>query len=245
MRFLIVTVTCLAALLNGSTGFAQEGGPSSVRSLACTINPGYTMADVVATARAAEWSEETSPGFAVFRSKVARTRSQNSTLEFDFIADFVYPSYSDMVEKVGTRLRRQAETDGRQGFDGVATCSENLFMRTGFQAARAAGTIAPLTAIVTTNCEMNGATRADAVQAATRFGENMGANSVVLGSAFGGPARPLGSNVQMLFAFPSFPAFGSAWDQVVQTAPTRDPQNSMTCSVPSLWAGYRVHPFDN
>ena len=43
----------------------------------------------------------------------------------------------------------------------------------------------------------------------------------------------------------SFAAFGTAWDQVVQTAPTRDPQNPMTCSVPSLWAGYRVHPFDN
>ncbi|MEE2790228.1 MAG: hypothetical protein VX453_01190 [Acidobacteriota bacterium] len=244
MRYLIVMVTCLAASLNGSAVFAQQA-PSSVRSLACTINPGYTMADVVATARAFEWPDEISPGLAVFRSTVARTRPANATLDVDFIADYVYPSYSDMVEKVGARLSRQAETDGRRALDGVATCSENLFMRTGLQAARAAGTTAPLTAIVTTNCELNGATQADVVEAATRFGENIGANSIVLGSAFGGPARPLGSNAQMLFAFPSFAAFGSAWDQVVQTAPTRDPKNAMTCSVPSLWAGYRVHPFDN
>ena len=62
MKISVTITTLLVLLLATASAFAQTG-VSSVRSLACTINPGYTMADVVETARSFEWSEETSPGF--------------------------------------------------------------------------------------------------------------------------------------------------------------------------------------
>ena len=243
MKSSITITTLLVLLLGTSSAFAQTD-VRSVRSLACTINEGYTMADVVETARSFEWSEEVSPGFVAFRSKVAVSRPANSSFDFDFIADFVYPSYADMVEKRGAFLRRQAESDGRRTLDGVATCSDNVLMRSARVAAELPST-GPLTAVATTSCELNGATVADAVAAATGFGENLGSGSVVLSSAFGGQQRPIGSTVQMLFIFQDFPGFGAAWDRLEQNLPARDPQNPISCSVPSLWASYRIHSRDN
>ena len=88
MKSSITIPALLVSLLGTSSAFAQTD-VSSVRSRACTINEGYTMADVVETARSFEWSEETSPRFVAFRSKVARSRSVNRSFDVDFIADFV------------------------------------------------------------------------------------------------------------------------------------------------------------
>ena len=239
-----ITITALLVLLLGTSSAFAQTDVRSVRSLACTINEGYTMADVVETARAFEWSEEVSPRFVAFRSKVAVSRPANRSIEFDFIADFVYPSYADMVDKRGAFLRRQAESDGRRTLDGVATCSDNVLMRSARTAAQlpgGQGSQEPLTAMATTFCELNGATVADAVVAATSFGENLGSASIVFSPAFGGQQRPIGSTIQMLFIFPSFPDFGAAWDRLEQNLPARDPQNPISCSVPSLWASYRIH----
>ena len=149
-----------------------------------------------------------------------------------------------MVDKRGAFLRRQAESDGRRTLDGVATCSDNVLMRSARVAAPLPST-EPLTAMVTTSCELNGATVADAVAMATGFGETLGAGSVVLSPAFGGQRRPIGSTVRMLFIFPSFPDFGAAWDRLEQNLPARDPQNPISCSVPSLWAQNRIHSQNN
>ena len=239
-----ITITALLVLLLGTSSAFAQTNVSSVRSLACTINEGYTMADVVETARAFEWAEEVSPRFVAFRSKVAVSRPANRSIEFDFIADFVYSSYADMVDKRGAFLRRQTESDGRRALDGVATCSDNVLMRSGRTAAQlpgGRGSEEPLTAVITVSCELNGATVADAVAAATGFGENLGSASVVLSPAFGGQQRPIGSTAQMLFIFQSFPDFGASRDRLEQNLPTRDPQNPISCSVPSLWASYRIH----
>jgi len=244
MKSSITITALLVSLLGTSSAFAQTD-VSSVRSLACTINEGYTMADVVETARSFEWSEETSPGFVAFRSKVALSRPVNRSFDVDFIADFVYPSYADMVEKYGTFLRTRAERNGRwRTLDGVATCSDNVVMRSARIAAPVPST-EPLTAVFTTSCDLNGATVADAVAAATGFGETLGAGSVVFNSAFGGQRRPIGSTVQMLFIFPSFPDFGAAWDRFEQNRQPRNPQNPISCSVNSLWAQYRIHSQNN
>ncbi len=240
MKIGVIITTLLLLLLGTASAFAQTE-VSSVRSLACTINQGYTMADVVETARSFEWSEEVSPRLVAFRSKVAVSRPANSTLEFDFIADFFYPSYADMVDKRGAFLRRQAESDGRRALDGVATCSDNVLMRSARTAAQLPPSDEPLTAVTTVSCELNGATVADAVAAATGFGENLGSRSAVLSPAFGGQQRPIGSSVQMFFFFQSFPDFGASRDRLEQNLPTRDPQNPISCSVPSLWASYRIH----
>ena len=99
--------------------------------------------------------------------------------------------------------------------------------------------------MTTTSCELNGATVADAVAFATGIGETLGSGSVVLSAAFGGQQRPIRSTVQMLFIFQSFPDFGVSRDRLEQNLPARNPQNPISCSVPSLWAQYRIHSQNN
>ena len=86
----------LAAVLSvwASSVFAQDNVIAQ-RMRFCSINPGYSMADVVETARAFEWSDSTAPGVVIFREAIA----VSADFEYDFIFDSYYPSYSDLVEK--------------------------------------------------------------------------------------------------------------------------------------------------
>ena len=86
-----VTVAALLVLFLGSSSVAAQTNVLASRTTACMINPGYTMADVVATARNFEWSEDTSPGVVVMRGKVAVAGNP----QFDFLIDSYWPSYAD------------------------------------------------------------------------------------------------------------------------------------------------------
>ncbi|MEE2790227.1 MAG: hypothetical protein VX453_01185 [Acidobacteriota bacterium] len=244
LRCQCAAVAGVAVLLSATSVLAQRpadvdgDGMSVVRHRFCTINPGYTMRDVVATARASEWSEESAPSLVVFRSRIATNAGAN----FDFIGDFVYPSYADMVEKRGAFLRWQAETDGRRVLDGVATCSDNVLIQTARVANVVNGTVQPQFPVLTTACELNGAPISDLVDGATMFGNARGASSFVNVPTFGGRQRALGSTALMLLAFPSWADFGTSWDQLSQTQPAGDPQNPVSCNVPRLWGAWRVHP---
>ena len=240
-----VIVVIIALLLSATTVFAQRpvdtdgDGVSVVRHLFCTINPGYTMRDVVATARGFEWPEGSAPSLVVLRERVAT----DGGLNLDFIGDFVYPSYADMVEKRGAVLRRQAETDGRQGIDGVATCSDNVLIQTARVANVVDDAVDPQFPMLTTSCQLNGAPISGLVDGARSFGNARGANSFVNVPTFGGRQRAIGSTALMLLAFPSWADFGTSWDQLSQNPPApRDPQNPVSCNVPRLWSAWRVHP---
>ena len=240
-----VIVVVIALFLSATTVFGQSpvdadgDGVSVVRNRFCRINPGYTMRDVVATARGLEWPEGSAPSLVVLRQRVAT----GGGTSLDFIGDFVYPSYTDMVEKRGAVLRRQAETDGRQGIDGVATCSDNVLIQTARVANVVDDAVDPQFPVLTTRCELNGAPISGLVDGAKNFGNARGANSFVNVPTFGGRQRAIGSSALMLLAFPSWADFGTSWDQLSQNPPApRDPQNPVSCNVPRLWSAWRVHP---
>ena len=237
-----LAILVMAVLFVGSATVSAQTTVLANRTSACTLLPGYTIADVVETARNFEWAEDTAPGLVVINNKIAATGG----LEFDFLLNLYWPNYADMVEKQGRWLQSQAGTNGRRGFDGMATCSDNPRMSSVRFAtdAPAASSIAPLTAMMTTFCELNGTSANDVMAAAKRIGDNLGATALVTRRSFGGPRIPFNSTVGMRFVFPSWDDFGEGMDTINQNpAPTG--QNSMSCSTASLWSSHRIHSRNN
>ena len=247
MKSVITVASILMLSLSASYVSAQDDVFIS-RTRGCTINPGYTMADVVETARNFEWSEDMAPGIVVFRQGIAV--AGNNPERFDFISDFIYPSYTDMFEKRGAFFRSQAGSTGRRGLDGVATCNENVWIsnvRPSRPASqRSTGSIAPLAPVATILCELNGATVDDAVALANTFRESVGARGAgVISRRFGGPRRPLNSGVAMRFFFSSFADFGAGMDRFNQNSGGANQETPISCSTASLARSYLIHSRNN
>ncbi len=60
-----LTIAILFVSLLGASSVSAQTVVLANRTTACTLNPAYTMADVVETARNFEWSEDTAPGVVV------------------------------------------------------------------------------------------------------------------------------------------------------------------------------------
>ena len=240
MRTRLALSALIVAILGASSALAQTN-VGVTRIGLCTIAPGYSIADVVATARGFAWPEETAPGLVIIRNGVAT----GGAAQFDFIVEAMYPSYADMVEKRTARSQRRTATDGRQGLAGVATCNENVLMRNRRIVALPPGgmdSIQPATAMASTLCELNGATIEDVAALASGFAENLGtAARVRYGGFGGGQGVPINSRARMDFFFPSFADFGSAMDALNQSPTAPVPNNPISCTVPSLWTSYRIH----
>ncbi len=240
-----ITIATLVVLFLGTSSVAAQTVVLAERTMACSLNPGYTIADVVETGRNLEWSEDTAPGVVILRNKIAASGvGGNFGPQFDFLVSSYYPSYAVMVERRGRFLQSQAGRNGQRGLAPFATCNENIGISSvRFAIPYPAGTrIPPLTAATSTNCELNGATIDDAVANHRGFAETVGASIALVRSLnFGGPERPIGSSVGYLASYPSFDDFGAAWDQLQQSPPTPNPENPISCKSPSLWAQYLIH----
>ena len=205
------------------------------------------MADVVETARNFEWPDESSPGVVFFREGFA----VGNNSEIDFIADAIYPSYADMVEKRSAFLRRsRAGRTGRRGLDGVATCNDNVWISNVRPVTppsqRSAGSFAPVAPVASTFCELNGATVADAVALADTFRESIGAAGAgVISRTFGGPRRPLNSAVLMRFFYRSFSDWGAGMDEFSQNSAAANQETVISCSTGRLHRSYRIHSRNN
>ncbi|MEE2790172.1 MAG: hypothetical protein VX453_00900, partial [Acidobacteriota bacterium] len=62
-----ITVATLLVFFLGSSFAAAQTVVVAERTVACSLNPGYTIADVVETGRNLEWSEDTAPGVVTVR----------------------------------------------------------------------------------------------------------------------------------------------------------------------------------
>ena len=246
-----ITIATLLVLVLGTSSAAAQTVVLAERTMACSLNPSYTIADVVETGRNLEWSEDTAPGVVILRSKIAASGfGGNFGPEYDFLVSSYYPSYAVMVERRGRFLQRQAGRNGQRGLAPFATCDENIGISSvRFAIPYPAGTpIPPLTAATSTFCELNGATIDDAVANHRGFAETVGASIALVRSRnFGGPQTPIGSTVGFMAVYPSFDDFGAAWDQLQQNQQTAigggtpNPENPIICNSPSLWAQYLIH----
>jgi len=220
-------------------------GASSVRAQtiqrarACSVNDGFSMADVVETARNINWSEATAPVVVRIREAVAVAGPFQE--DYDFVFELYYSSYADMVEKRGAFRRLPGGRNGR-GFSDVATCSEAVRISNVTFATPPRGNEFPqATLFASTLCELNGASIADAVTLAGTIGENLGAVGAVFNRTFGGPRVPRNSSVSFNFLFPSPADFGTALDRIRQNPATPDQQNAISCSVGSFWVSHVIH----
>jgi len=241
-----LAVLAMAVLFVGAATVSAQTTVGANTTRACSLLPGYTMADVVETARNFEWADDTAPGLVVINSKVAATGG----LEFDFLVNFYWPSFSDMVEKQSRWIQSQGGAYPSPAFEGMATCGENMRMssiRRATDPLPTGSSIAPVTAMMTTNCELNGTSFDDVMAGAKTLGDNFGALALVTRRNFGGPRIPFNSTVGMRFVFPSFDDFGEGMDKINQN-PVPVAQNgpgSMSCETGSLWAAYRIHSRNN
>ena len=238
------TIAMLFAVVLGTSSVSAQTVVLAERTMACSLNPGYTIADVVETGRTFEWPEDTAPGVVVIRSKIAASGvGGNFGPQFDFLVSSYYPSYAVMVERRGRFLQSQTGRNGQRGIAPFATCNDNIGISSVRFAIPPTGTpIPPLTAAVSTSCALNGATIDDAVAMHSAFAERVGASIALVSSrSFGGPQRPIGSTVGYLVSFPSFDDFGAAWDQLQQNPAAPNPENPISCNSPSLWAAYLIY----
>ena len=91
----VITITSIVMLSLGASYVSAQDNVLASRSTACSINPGYTMADVVETARNFEWPAESAPGFVTFREGIA---VGGNNPEIDFIAEFIYPLVHTLLQ---------------------------------------------------------------------------------------------------------------------------------------------------
>tara|TARA_A100001037_G_C15032545_1_gene581678 strand:+ start:244 stop:954 length:711 start_codon:yes stop_codon:yes gene_type:complete len=229
----------LAAVLSvwASSVFAQDNVIAQ-RMRFCSINPGYSMADVVETARAFEWSDSTAPGVVIFREAIA----VSADFEYDFILDSYYPSYSDLVEKRVAFRNRPGGRNGR-GFADVATCAPRAVIASVRFAVPPGGSLPQASPTAVARCEMNGATLADAMTAAEGLSQATGGRGAVAMPTFGGTRTEMGSTVSMRVYFPSTTGFGEAMDRLQQNP--QGPSGDMSCSTPSLWLSHLVFARNN
>lgn len=236
-----LTVSAIVMLFLGPPSVSAQTDVLAHRARACNINAGYSMADVVETARNFEWSEETAPGVIIFREAVAVA----GDFEYDFVFDAYYPSYADMTEKRVAFRNRPGGRNGR-GFSDVATCTDNTWISSVRFATPPTGSPIPEVSVaLSTLCELNGATVADAVTLAGTIGQNLGASTAVAIRNFGGPRVPNGSSAEIRIFFPSSGDFGAALDRVQQNTSAPNQQNRIVCSTGSLWVSRLIHSRNN
>ena len=241
MKINLLVSSLLLVILGSSSALAQTNVVVN-RSRACSINPGYSMADVVATARSFDWPEETAPGVVVFQEAVAAAGTFQN--DYDFLFSAYYLSYTDMVEKRGAFRRRSGGRTGL-GFSDVATCSDGVRISSVRFASPRTGPIPSVSLSASTACQLNGATVADAVNLASSFEQNLEARAAVVSRTFGGPRFPMNSGVGIRIFFPSAADFGAALDRVQQNTPTPNQENPISCSNGSLWVTHLIHARNN
>ena len=241
MKNSLTILTSLVVVLGASSVFAQTNALAN-RVRACNVNPGYSMADVVETARNFPWSEDTAPAVVIFREAVAAS-GVGGNFEYDFVLDAYYPSYADMIEKRVALRNRPGGRTGR-GLSDVATCTRPRINSVRF-AVPPTGPIPEVTAAASTSCELNGATIADAMTRATTFGQNLGAAAAVVTRFFGGPREPNGSSSQMRYFFPSATDFGAAMDRLQQNTQAPNQEGPISCSIGSMWVSHLIYSRNN
>ena len=235
-----LVVSSLLVVCFGASSLAAQTNVIASRARACNVNPGYSMADVVETARNFAWSEETAPGVVIFREAIAATNN----FQYDFVFDTYYPSYADMVEKRVAFRNRPGGRNGR-GLTDVATCTDGARISSVRFATPPTGPIPEVTVAASTVCELNGATIGDAMTMATAVGENLGARAAIVSRLFGGPRVPRNSSAQMRLFFPSATDFGATLDRVQQNLSGPAQEDAITCGTGSLWASHLIYSRNN
>jgi hypothetical protein len=236
---LSMAIFSLFTLLN--TSVLAQDGPRINREVACSVNDGFAMSDVVQAARDIERDEDLAPGAIFMREAYAVSGEfQNN---WDFVYSTIFENFEAMSAKVGAQ---RARPGGRMGvpLSDMVSCGPRA--RISLVNVANPGDVfdgiesAPM---ATLNCQLNDSDLGDAMARAAEFGQRMDAYSAVANRIFGGPV-PESPSVGMRIVFANGETFGQAMDAFIASGGPSQPSDSMTCNGGSLWVVHRIHSTD-
>tara|TARA_A100001037_G_scaffold129719_1_gene117495 strand:+ start:601 stop:1320 length:720 start_codon:yes stop_codon:yes gene_type:complete len=208
-----------------------------IREVACSVNDGYAMSDVVEFARNINWSD-TAPDGVFFREAYAVSGEFQD--DWDFIIGGMFENFQDMAANVRAQRSRAGGREG-EGFADMITCSArprvSLIIR-----ANDVGDLfedSETTAMAVMGCRLNDGTVADAFARAAQIGQNLEAYAAVSNRIFGGPVQESPS-VGIRMVFPSG-EFGPSMDSLIAAGPPNQPNDGLECRGGSLWLVHRIH----
>ena len=208
------------------------------RDVACTVNDGYAMSDVVEFARNIDWSDDMAPNGLFFREAFAA--SGDFQYNWDFVISGLYESFQNMASKVTAQRSRAGGREGASLSD-MMTCGPrarvSLIIRV--NSAEDLFEDSETVAMATTSCSLNDGTVADAIARASQIGQNLNAYTSVSNRFFGGPV-PESPEVGIRIIFPSG-EFGSSMDSAIAGGPPNQPNDGLECGGGSLWFLHRIH----
>ena len=232
----------LALLLFMSVGanVSAQTAPTIVRGVACSVNDGYSMSDVVEFARTIDWNEDTAPSGLFFREAVAV--SGEFQMNWDFVISAFYADYADMVAKRSAFRNRPGGRVGGATLSDMMTCGARVRISRANVANE--GEIfddTETTPMGQTACDLNGATVGDAIARAAAQGRALNAYSAVDVRSFGGPTIQQNSQVSMRFVFPNSESFGESLDSAFENGGFDQLDDGITCDSGSLWLSHRIY----
>jgi len=230
-------------VFSGSTAFAQTA-PNIVRSVACSVNDGYSISDAVEFGRNMEWTEETAPLGLFLREAVAVSGEfQNN---WGFVISTFYADFSDMVAKRGAVRSRSGGRAGGTTLSDIMTCGPRA--RIALVNVANEGEIfddTEATLMGSTVCQLNGATVAQAIGRAAAQGQSLNAYSAVDLRLFGGNSFTQNSQVSVRYVFPNATSFGVSLDAMRNSGGPAQIDDGITCNNGSLWLSHRIYAGSN
>ncbi len=249
----VVGSTAVALLLSVSAYGQEMPAGVPVQTTSCSLNEGTSMAEAVEWARSVP-RDENSPNFIFFRQAIFNGNFRASN---DFTIASYYPSYAEMVRRVGANIARP-DNRVRPG-----TRASDLFTCDGSTTTVALnrfvnpdendGFTGDATLMTTRFCRLNdGATAADAYAFAQGVASNFRAacdNSLM--QMYTRALGPVGNTVAgrglVIATVPATPAaFGARMDLAREGLNALEGLTlPMACDYPALWVTNAVHRAGN
>lgn len=222
------------------TNVLAQATPNIVRGVACSVNDGYSMTDIVEFARAIDWNEDMAPSGLFFREAVAV--SGEFQMNWDFVISSFYADYADMVAKRGALRNRPGGRTGGVTLSDMMTCGPRArISRVNLANEGEIFDNTESTLMGQTQCQLNGASLDDAIARAAAQGSALNAYSAVDVRSFGGPSIQQNSQVGMRFVFSDAESFGLSLDSVFENGGIEMPNDGITCNNGSLWLSHRIY----
>jgi len=242
--FLVLT---FLFLLGGITQ-GQIPDRQVIRVMPCSLNPGYSMDEVVTLARAYDFGQH-APDAVYFREAlyVGTGFAEN----YDFTVAFFYPSYSELIRRRGAQRATPTSSSGLLARD-MMTCGTPRLLNS-HTANQGADLLEPLTVMMNQRCELNGKTLADAIRIGATVANNFAAEGLNPHAAvdvrtYGGNTINTNEQVFLRFVPPTAAEAGKMNDLILDGFNFTQGIGSdsrLSCTLPNFWLSHRIFVRDS
>ncbi len=239
MKIKLIFSSLVLMVLCSNLTYAQDG-PSVVRSRLCSVNEGYSMADVVEFARGGDWSAGSPPSGVFFRE--ARAIPGEFQRDWDFVWSNFYRDWDHQYESISALRSRPGGRSGSPVLFDMISCDSRVTIANVNHANQSEIFSDTESTIMGAQfCDLNGASLQDAITMATATGERLGAYSAVDMGLFGGQGGyEAFSRVYVRYVFADGQAFANSLDSLRDSPPSGNP-SGISCATGGLWVSHRIY----